>query len=187
RVNLFKVAISYQTESLKDEIIDKKVWCDLMAIFTRVYVDFFGINGSVIGESITYVPNYQAVNALPIAIDLLYQLCVNSPYASQTRVLRYYALGVRPAWEDLHDFDSPVRYGVFKPLMGRSVREINFGLEMLYDDRLIDPEALSQREFDLDWLDPRLIFDPVFNLNYKYDDIRSANNYDPFIRRISQK
>ena len=94
---------------------------------------------------------------------------------------------MKPIWEDLHDFDTEVNYGAFKSYMGQRVKEVNLGFEALYDERLVDQADLEEAEFTLDRPDPRLIFDPTFNLKHKYDDIISTNSYDPFIRRISQK
>ena len=187
RVNLFKISMSVRLKPLENETIDKKVWCNMMDLFTTTYIQVFGSSDSVFVDYFRYVPNYMAVNGLPIAIDFLYQLYVVGRYADKTRVMRYYSLGVKPIWEDLHNFDTEVKYGAFKHYMGQRVKEVNLGFEALYDERLVDQADLEEAEFNLDRPDPRLIFDPFFFRQEKYDDIRSTNSYDPFIRRIRQK
>ena len=53
---LFKIALSFSTQPLAAAIVEKKLRCDLRAIFTKAYIEFLGFNGSVRGETIPYVP-----------------------------------------------------------------------------------------------------------------------------------
>ena len=187
RVNLFKVSMSVRLKPLENETIDKKVWCNMMDLFTKTYIQVFGSSDSVFVDYFRYVPNFIAVNGLPIAIDFLYQLCVVGRYTDKTRVMRYYSLGVKPIWEGLHDFDTEVKYGAFKSYMGQRVKDVNLGFETLYDERLVDQADLEEAGFNLDRPDPRLIFDPFLFRKEKYDDIISDSKFSQYIKTFAKK